>query len=172
MEKNPRYVEIDYAKYAPDIPEDQLEAYYGLPKHVQFCNECVMSNQKPNSCYEFEHTIKSIKKRWSFRTTAPAMPAMPATIRLTAISTGPCAKKELRELCDEYRKNDGSYDCLVPGSGGKDSFYAAHILKYKYGMHPLTVTWAPHIYTPPGAGITCRPGSTPGLITTCVPPTA
>ena len=49
-------------------------------------------------------------------------------------------EKELRELCDEYRKNDGSYDCLVPGSGGKDSFYAAHILKYKYGMHPLTVT--------------------------------
>ena len=35
----------------------------------------------------------------------------------------------------------------MPGSGGKDSFYAAHMLKYKYGMHPLTVTWAPHIYT-------------------------
>ena len=31
MEKNPRYVEIDYAKYAPDIPEDQLEAYYACP---------------------------------------------------------------------------------------------------------------------------------------------
>jgi N-acetyl sugar amidotransferase len=42
---------------------------------------------------------------------------------------------------------DGSYDCIVPGSGGKDSFYASHILKNKYGMHPLTVTWAPHIYT-------------------------
>jgi N-acetyl sugar amidotransferase len=36
---------------------------------------------------------------------------------------------------------------VVPGSGGKDSFYAAHMLKYKYGMHPLTVTWAPHVYT-------------------------
>ena len=35
----------------------------------------------------------------------------------------------------------------VPGSGGKDSFYASHILKNKYNMHPLTVTWAPHIYT-------------------------
>jgi N-acetyl sugar amidotransferase len=35
----------------------------------------------------------------------------------------------------------------VPGSGGKDSFYAAHMLKHEYGMHPLTVTWAPHIYT-------------------------
>ena len=62
MEKMPRYVEIDYSKYAPDIPVEEREAYYGLPKHVQFCKECVMSNQKPNSCYEFEHTIKSIKK--------------------------------------------------------------------------------------------------------------
>lgn len=32
MEKIPRHVDIDYSKYAPDIPEDQLEAYYGLPK--------------------------------------------------------------------------------------------------------------------------------------------
>ena len=51
MEKIPRHVDIDYSKYAPDIPEEQLEAYYGLPRHVQFCKECVMSNQKPNSCY-------------------------------------------------------------------------------------------------------------------------
>ena len=56
-------------------------------------------------------------------------------------------ERQLRELCDQHRSNDGSYDCIVPGSGGKDSFYAAHVLKYKYGMHPLTVTWAPHIYT-------------------------
>ena len=62
MEKMPRYVEIDYSKYDPDIPEDKLEAYYGLPRQVRFCKECVMSNQKPNSCYEFEHTIESKKK--------------------------------------------------------------------------------------------------------------
>ena len=43
-----------------------------------------------------------------------------------------------------------NYDCIVPGSGGKDSTFTAHILKYKYGMHPLTVTWAPHIYTEVG----------------------
>lgn len=47
MEKIPRHIDIDYSKYAPDIPGDKLEAYYGLPKHVQFCKECVMSNQKP-----------------------------------------------------------------------------------------------------------------------------
>ena len=56
-------------------------------------------------------------------------------------------EKQLRELCNQHRKNGSGYDCLVPGSGGKDSFYAAHVLKHKYKMKPLTVTWAPHIYT-------------------------
>ena len=36
---------------------------------------------------------------------------------------------------------------IVPSSGGKDSGMVAHKLKYKYGMHPLTITWAPFIYT-------------------------
>ena len=54
-------------------------------------------------------------------------------------------------ICDEHpASQDGSYDCIVPGSGGKDSVFVAHELKNKYGMHPLTVTWAPHIYTPWG----------------------
>lgn len=53
MEPYKRYVPIDYAKFAPDLSEAELEARYGLPAHVQFCRECVMSNQKPNSCYEF-----------------------------------------------------------------------------------------------------------------------
>ena len=52
--------------------------------------------------------------------------------------------------CDKFRSRNGSYDCLVPGSGGKDSFYASHVLKTRFGMHPLTVTWAPHIYTEVG----------------------
>ena len=54
---------------------------------------------------------------------------------------------QLIQLLDKYRRNDGSYDCLVPGSGGKDSAYQAHILKYKYGMNPLTYTWPPILYT-------------------------
>ena len=56
-------------------------------------------------------------------------------------------ENELLKLLDRYRKNDGSYDCIVPGSGGKDSAFQAHILKYKYGMNPLTVTWPPILYT-------------------------
>jgi len=56
-------------------------------------------------------------------------------------------EEELIRLLDRHRRNDGYYDCIVPGSGGKDSAYAAHVLKYKYEMHPLTVTWPPLIYT-------------------------
>jgi N-acetyl sugar amidotransferase len=55
--------------------------------------------------------------------------------------------EELLRLLDKHRSTDGSYDCIAPGSGGKDSAYASHLLKYKYGMHPLTVTWPPTLYT-------------------------
>ena len=48
---------------------------------------------------------------------------------------------------EKYRKNNGEFDCIVPGSGGKDSAYQAHILKYKFGMNPLTITWPPILYT-------------------------
>jgi N-acetyl sugar amidotransferase len=56
-------------------------------------------------------------------------------------------EKQLQELLDQSRRKDGSWDVVVPCSGGKDSSYVAHQLKTKYGMHPLTVTWAPFRYT-------------------------
>lgn len=56
-------------------------------------------------------------------------------------------EKQLLALLDKHRRSDGRYDCIVPGSGGKDSCRAAHVLRYKYGMHPLTITWPPLLYT-------------------------
>ena len=35
----------------------------------------------------------------------------------------------------------------VAVSGGKDSAFVAGMLKHRYGMHPLTVTWTPFMYT-------------------------
>lgn len=49
-------------------------------------------------------------------------------------------KKELKRLCDKYRKDDGSYDCVIPVSGGKDSYFLVHVLTQEMGMHPLLVT--------------------------------
>ena len=48
---------------------------------------------------------------------------------------------------DRHRSASHAYDVIVPGSGGKDSAYVAHQLKDRWGMHPLTVTWAPFTYT-------------------------
>ena len=56
-------------------------------------------------------------------------------------------EKQLHNLLEKHRGKYGEFDCIVPSSGGKDSCYAAHILKFKYGMNPLTVTWPPNIYT-------------------------
>ena len=57
----------------------------------------------------------------------------------------------IKDLSESYqnlvRKKDGSYDWIVPSRGGKDSGYVAHLLKYKYNMNPLTVTWPPVLYT-------------------------
>lgn len=132
------------SKYAQ--PNDDLKAKYGLPTHVNFCNKCVISNQRPNSAVEFQHTSKSKKETINFNEEGVCDACRVADTKKQTILWED-REKELIDLCNRYRKNDGSYDCLVPGSGGKDSFYQAHVLKYKYGMNPLTVTWAPHMYT-------------------------
>ena len=127
----------------------KLETKYGLPADVRFCARCVISNQRPNSTVEFKHTADSKKKTIHFDEEGVCDACRFAEKKQKEIDWKK-RDEELRDLCERFRKTDGSYDCIVPGSGGKDSFYAAHMLKYKYGMHPLTVTWAPHIYTPWG----------------------
>jgi len=136
--------DIDKGLYGPERRKRQ--AFFGLPDKVRFCKKCVYSNQVPGSSIEFEH--KSESKKTTVRIGKDGVcDACRYTAEKGKIINWDEREKELKELCDRYRSRDGSYDCLVPGSGGKDSFYAAHILKYKYGMHPLTVTWAPHIHT-------------------------
>lgn len=128
-----------------DQPEENLDIKYGLPREVKFCQSCVISNQKPTSAVEYKHNAKSKKETVEFNEDGICSACQVAEIKKTI--NWEEREKELIELCDKFRSKDGSYDCLIPGSGGKDSFYTAHILKYKYGMNPLTVTWAPHEYT-------------------------
>ena len=102
-----------------------------LPKKVKFCKKCVISNQRPRIVFDDEGVCSACRHaeqkkneiNWALR------------------------KKKLKELCDKHRRKDGYWDVVVPGSGGKDSAYVAHLLKNEYGMHPLCVTWAPFKYT-------------------------
>jgi N-acetyl sugar amidotransferase len=113
------------------LPEMNVAARYHLPAEVKFCRRCVISNQRPRITFNAEGVcsacqfaeIKQQKIDWAAR------------------------EGELHALCERHRRSDGRFDVLVPSSGGKDSGFTVHMLKHKYGMHPLTVTWAPHWYS-------------------------
>jgi N-acetyl sugar amidotransferase len=121
------------------------DAKYGLPEQVSFCRRCVMSNQMPNSSIEFKHAPDR-QHRTLYIDGDGVCDACRHAEEKTKIDWAE-REQQLMRLLEKHRRNDGYYDCLVPGSGGKDSSYQAHILKYKYGMHPLTCTWPPIIYT-------------------------
>ena len=105
-------------------------AKYNLPTEIKFCRKCTISNQRPRIAFDangvcsacnFAEHKKTID--WQQR------------------------DRELVELCNRYRKSNGEYDVIVPCSGGKDGGFVAHQLKYRYGMNPLAVTWAPLLPT-------------------------
>ncbi len=124
-------------------------SWWGLPKRVMFCKKCVISNQRPSSVIETHHNPNSYHPTIIFDDKG-VCDACNYAFKKHNIINWDQREQELRVLLDKYRSKDGSWDCIVPGSGGKDSVFASHLLKYKYGMHPLTVTWPPHIYTTVG----------------------
>ena len=135
---------LDLSKYAANLPNPERK--YGLPADVKFCNKCAISNQRPNSAIEFQHTSASNKQTINFDQHGICDACRTAELKTLDIDWEE-RERDLIETCNRFRSRNGSYDCLVPGSGGKDSFYQSWMLKYKYGMNPLTVTWAPNIYT-------------------------
>src|SRR5688572_20001724 len=104
-----------------------------------------MSNQRPASSVEFRHTRD--RKVTSLHIDEDGVCDACRYAETKEDIDWEARELQLMQLLDRYRREDGRYDCIVPGSGGKDSCYAAHVLKYRYGMHPLTVTWPPILYT-------------------------
>jgi N-acetyl sugar amidotransferase len=56
----------------------------------------------------------------------------------------------LEEAKKFARERGNSHDCVIPVSGGKDSHYQVWLLKKKYGMNPLLVTFNHCFNTPAG----------------------
>jgi N-acetyl sugar amidotransferase len=49
---------------------------------------------------------------------------------------------KLTGILDGYRSKTGrNYDCIIPVSGARDSYFIVHTIKNKYGMNPLLVTY-------------------------------
>lgn len=51
---------------------------------------------------------------------------------------------------DTLRNNTSNYDCLIPVSGGKDSYYQSHVITKEYGLKPLLMTYHGNNYLPEG----------------------
>jgi N-acetyl sugar amidotransferase len=109
------------------MEKKNIKKIYNLPDEIKFCKNCTVSNQRP---------------RITFDTNGVCSACNFAEFKRTKINWNE-REKELVDLCNRYRKNNGDYDVIVPCSGGKDGGFVAHQLKFKYGMNPLTVTWAP-----------------------------
>lgn len=109
---------------------------------------------------------KKHKIRWCTKCVYPSISAAPMEFNEEGVCTG-CQmadgkdnisasewerrKDLLRGILDEYRSRDGSnYDCIIPVSGGKDSYFQAHVLKEEFGLRPLLVTYNGNNYLPVG----------------------
>ena len=50
--------------------------------------------------------------------------------------------EKLRKILNQYRNQSGNnYDCIIPVSGARDSYFIVHTIKNVYGMNPLLVTY-------------------------------
>lgn len=101
-----------------------------IPKNVLWCKKCTMSNQRPRIIFDKNQVCSACNNHnykneinWKER------------------------ERDLENLLDQHRSKNGSWDVIVPSSGGKDSGFVAHTLKYKYNMNPLLITWSPLKYT-------------------------
>ena len=101
-----------------------------------------------------EARVKPPRMTYCTRCCYPIVAATPLTVDKDGVCSGCRTHDEqktvnwerrermFRELCDDYRSKSGkTYDCLIPVSGGKDSFYQVHLLKHVYKMNPLLVTY-------------------------------
>lgn len=100
------------------------------------------------------------KVTWCTNCTLPSSAAAPLTFDENGVCSGCRAamlknridweqrRQFFKELVDEYRTDNG-YDCIVPVSGGKDSYFAAHIAK-EFNLNALLVTYHGNNYLSEG----------------------
>ena len=73
-------------------------------REIQYCNTCLMPNSRPRIHFDENGTCNACINANQKDTTD-------WDLRLS----------EFNEILDEHRSHDGSWDCIVPWSGGKDS---------------------------------------------------
>ena len=87
-----------------------------------------MPNTRPASCNEYKHTPGQKHGYLDFDEEGICSACRFNEAKWDGTIDWAKREKELIKLLDKYRSKDGSHDVLVPGSGGKDSVFASHVL--------------------------------------------
>ena len=114
-----------------------------INKKITFCKKCVESNQR------YMGSIQHTDKKGCSKTMSIFEENVCGACKYyeqKKLINWKEREKEFKEILDKYRKND-SYDVLLPGSGGKDTIFLSHVLKYKIQNEPFDNYMGPsHLY--------------------------
>lgn len=104
---------------------------------MKYCKECVYPEIAVNINFDEDGICTSCKTFKKFK----------------SLSKDHWRKREKRFeeiILDIKKSNKSDYDCIIPVSGGKDSYYQTHIIVEKYGLKPLLVTYHGNNFLPEG----------------------
>lgn len=106
-------------------------------KKMNYCKKCVYPFATVNLNVDDDGICSACKSAESFSELDP--------------SFWEGREKKFKKLIGRYLKNnDSNYDCLIPVSGGKDSFYQTHLMAKEYGLKPLLMTYHGNNFLPEG----------------------
>lgn len=101
---------------------------------MKFCANCVMPDTKPGVFFNEEGLCNACRSQ-----------------KLKREIDWDERRRELDEIIDDVKAtNESAYDCLVPVSGGKNSWYQAWMMKEVFGLKVLCCAMAPHLPTTEG----------------------
>ena len=116
-------LDLNKIHLSSDAIKDQEMLIYPLEKikKLKRCTKCILPETFPFIEYDEKgecNYCKNYKKKNQLR-----------------------SLDELKALVEPYRRKDGSPDCLVPFSGGRDSMYVMHIIKKELNLNPIAFTY-------------------------------
>ena len=99
---------------------------FGLPETIIFCKKCVESNQRFMGSTQLD--IRKNEKKLGVGFDDKGVCLSCRYFEKKDQVNWDEREKELQDILSRHRKQDGSYDVLIPGSGGKDTQYLSYIL--------------------------------------------
>lgn len=106
---------------------------------MQYCSRCVYPEIAVNVILDDEGVCSACRVAEEFAKLTPEFWA--------------ARKQKFEQIIEWVRaRQRGDYHCIIPVSGGKDSYFQTYMIKEVYGLNPLLVTYHGNNYLPEGQG--------------------